>query len=389
MVKTLRITGVETTEIRVPLNEPLVWAGGTRHTASGLLVELQTDEGLTGLGECPGPTLPTIRTIVERELSQFLLGEDPGRVNWIVHRMEEFCRNWSQIGAYAIAGLEMALLDLKGKLLGVTVAEVLGGFCRYEAPAVGYLFIDGPERNARKAADFADRGFTELKLKVGRDLGQDRDTLAAIRGAVGSDIKIRVDANMSWSVPTAIRWIKALEEFDLQYVEQPTPDFDLEGMAQVRRAVSTPIAADESCTDLRSVLRLLKAEACDVFVVYPSEAGGLGRAYQIACLADASSKWCVIGSWAELGVATVANAHVVAASPNFPFASDTHYPLQAADILEVDLDFTGGRLRVPKRPGLGVRVDRERVARLAQTDLRQSVFYDDISGDAPRIGQVL
>jgi len=385
----MRITGVETTEVCVPLKEPLVWAGGTRHTASGLLVELQTDEGLAGLGECPGPTLPTIRTIVERELSQFLLGEDPRRVNWLVHRMEEFCRNWSEIGAYAIAGLEMALLDLKGKLLGVAVAELLGGFCRYDAPAAGYLFIDSAERNAEKAADFVNRGFTELKLKVGRDLGQDRDTLAAIRAAVGSEVKIRVDANMSWSVPTAIRWIKALEEFDLQYVEQPTPDFDLEGMAQVRRAVSTPIAADESCTDLRSVVRLLKAEACDVLVVYPSEAGGLSRAYQIACLADAASKWCVIGSWAELGVGTVANAHVVASSPNFPFASDTHYPLQAGDVLEADLDFAGGRLRVPNRPGLGVQIDREKVARLAQTELRQSVFYDDISGEAPRIGQVL
>ena len=83
---------------------------------------------------------------------------------------------------------------------------------------------------------------------------------------------------MNWSVPAAIKWIRALEQFDLQYVEQPVPDFDLEGMAQVRRAVATPIAADEACTSVRSALELIKAEACDVFVVYPSEAGGLTRA---------------------------------------------------------------------------------------------------------------
>src|SRR5215470_9704729 len=174
----MRITGVETTEVCVPLKQPLVWAGGTRHTASGLLVELQTDEGLAGVGECPGPTLPTIRTSVERELSQFLLGEDPRRVNWLVHRMEEFCRNWSEIGAYAIAGLEMALLDLKGKLLGVAVAELLGGFRGYGLPRVGYRVIVRGEPNAQEAAGFVGLSFTELKLKVGRHLSQDRDTLA-------------------------------------------------------------------------------------------------------------------------------------------------------------------------------------------------------------------
>ena len=222
----------------------------------------------------------------------------------------------------------MALLDLKGKALGISVAELLGGYCREEVPVIGYLFIDDPEANADKAAAFVAAGHTELKLKVGRDLGQDHDTLAAIRDRVGSSVKIRIDANMNWSVPAAVKWIRALEQFDLQYVEQPVPDFDLQGMAHVRRSVSVPIAADEGCTDLRSALELIKAEACDVFVVYPSEAGGLTRACQIATLAAAAGKWCAIGSWAELGVATTANAHVVAASSNFPFASDTHYPLQ-------------------------------------------------------------
>ena len=88
-------------------------------------------------------------------------------------------------------------------------------------------------------------------------------------------------------------------------------------MAAVRRAVSVPIAADESCTSLRSAVALIKADACDVFVVYPSEAGGLSRALQIAALAAAAGKWCAIGSWAELGVATTANVHLAAASSNF------------------------------------------------------------------------
>jgi L-alanine-DL-glutamate epimerase-like enolase superfamily enzyme len=371
------------------MRTPLRWTGGVRESASGLIVEIFTDEGLVGVGEAPGPTLPTIQTIIEREFVQFLVEEDPHRIEWLVHRLEEYARNWSGIAAYATAGIEMALLDLKGKSLGVPVAELLGGFCREAVPVVGYLFIDTPEGNAEKAAEYVQAGYSELKLKVGRDLGQDYDTLGAIRDRVGNGVKIRIDANMNWSVPAAVKWIRALEPFDLQYVEQPVPDFDLQGMAAVRRAVSTPIAADEACTGLRSAVELIKADACDVLVVYPSEAGGLTRACQIAALASETGKWCAIGSWAELGVATVANAHVVAASSNFPFASDTHYPFQLDDVLTSAVRIEDGTITVPHGPGLGVTLDPDHVARLAGLQLRESPFYDEIKGDAPRVGQIL
>jgi L-alanine-DL-glutamate epimerase-like enolase superfamily enzyme len=380
---------VQTTAVRVPLREPLKWTGGIRESASGLIVELHTDEGLVGIGEAPGPTLPAIQTIIEREFAQFLVDRDPLRTEWLVHRLEEYSRNWAGIAAYAIAGVEMALLDLKGKALGVPVVELLGGRTREAAPVIGYLFIDEPEANAQKAADFVAAGHTELKLKVGRDLGQDHDTVAAIRDRVGSAIKIRIDANMNWSVPAAIKWIKALERYDIQFVEQPVPDFDLAGMAQVRRAVQTPIAADESCTSVRSAVELIKADACDVFVVYPSEAGGLTRALQIGALAQAAGKWCAIGSWAELGVATTANAHLVAASTAFPFANDTHYPLQLHDVLVDPVEIRAGHITVSHEPGLGLSLDAESMATLSALELRESPFYDDIQGSAPSVGQIL
>jgi L-alanine-DL-glutamate epimerase-like enolase superfamily enzyme len=385
----VRITKVHTTTCRVPVATPLVWAGGTRQSASGIVVQITTDEGLVGIGECPGPTLPTIRTIIEAELTQFLLDQDPLRVDWLVHRMEEFTRNWSRIAAYAIGGIEIALLDLKAKSLGVRVGDLLGGVAREEVPVVGYLFIDEPEINAGRAAAFVEAGYPELKLKVGRDFGQDHDTLAAIRDAIGVDVPIRIDANMMWSVPTAVRWIRGLEKFELQYVEQPVPDFDIEGLAQVRRSVAVPIAADEACTDVRSALDLIRADACDVLVVYPSEAGGLTHARQIAALADAAGKWCVIGSWAELGVATAANVHLAASSESFPFSIDTHYPLQLDDVLVDRLGVDRGTVDVPLGPGLGVELDPEALDRLSQLSLRESVFYDDIGGRAPRVGQIL
>ena len=125
-----------------------------------------------------------------------------------------------------------------------------------------------------------------------------------------------------------------------------------------------------------------------MFVVYPSEAGGLTRARQIATVADAAGKWCAIGSWAELGVATTANAHLVASSTSFPFASDTHYPLQESDVLTGPSRWATASSR-SGAPGLGVEIDREAANRLANIQVRESVFYDDIAGEAPRVGQIL
>ena len=127
-----------------------MWTGGVRESASGPILEIETDEGIVGVGEAPGPTLPAIQTIVERELRQFLVGDHPLRLEWLLHRMEEYSRNWASIAAYAIAGIEMALLDIKGKALGVPVAELLGGKCRDTVPVIGYLFIDDARGERRQ-----------------------------------------------------------------------------------------------------------------------------------------------------------------------------------------------------------------------------------------------
>jgi L-alanine-DL-glutamate epimerase-like enolase superfamily enzyme len=126
-----------------------------------------------------------------------------------------------------------------------------------------------------------------------------------------------------------------------------------------------------------------------VLVTVQLTAGLILLARQIAALADAAGKWCAIGSWAELGAATMANAHLVASSSNFPFASDTHYPLQEFDVLTEPVEMGNGFIEVTDAPGLGVEVDREAVNRLANIQVRESVFYDDIQGEAPRVGQIL
>jgi L-alanine-DL-glutamate epimerase-like enolase superfamily enzyme len=386
----MRITDVKTTVVRVPLKTAAKWSGGTRETAPAILVEIETDEGLVGLGEGVGPTIPTLHTVLRDEFRPMLLGVDPMRTEWIVHRLEELAINWAGVGAHGIAAVEMALLDLKGKALNTPVANLLGGVYRSEIDYQGYLFIAEPDVNAVEAAAYARDGFRTLKVKVGREIDFDARRLKAIREAVGWEIRIRIDANMNWSPSTAIRAIRAMEPYHLEFVEQPVPFYDVEGMAQVARAVDVPIAADEGCTSMRDALALIRHKACEVFVIYVSEAGGLMKAREIVALANTEGIACVLGTWAELGIGTAAGAHLIASSRNFTMASDTHYPLQDGDIIAPMLAIRNGRLALPQGPGLGVTLDRAAVERFARQEARETVFYDRDNPDfIPRIGQIL
>ena len=190
------------------MREPLVWPGGTRHSASGLLVQIHTDEGLVGIGEAPG------RRCRRSDDHRRRAGPVPRRPGSPARRVA----GAPDGGVHAQLEPDRRVRDRRcrdgaarpqgqgARRAGRRAARRLLPGPR---PVVGYLFIDTPEANAQKAGAFVDAGYTELKLKVGRDFEQDHDTIAAIRDRVGPDVKIRIDANMIWSVPAAIKWIRA------------------------------------------------------------------------------------------------------------------------------------------------------------------------------------
>lgn len=386
----MKIIDVITTPVLIPFKKPAKWSGGIRRNAPALIVQLVTDEGLIGLGECVGPTIPTIRTVVEKEFKPFLLGKDPMQTELILHQLEEYVLNWSQMGYYAMAGIDIALLDLKAKILNTPMYNLLGGLYRKDVRFSGYLFIDDPLVNAKEAEELVAKGYDEIKIKVGREVDYDTQRIKEIRRAVGPDVKLRIDANQIWSVPTAIRAINEMAEYGLQLVEQPVPYYDIDGMAAVSRAVPVPITADEACTTFDSALKLIEKGAVSAFTVYPSEAGGLLKAKQIIELANTYGIWCVTGSWAETGIATMANAHLIASSRNFLMASDTHYEWYASDVLSQALTIENGKLSMSDRPGLGVELAPE-FNGLAKDEIREMVFYDDESAEQyqPRIGMLL
>ncbi|MEW5980035.1 MAG: mandelate racemase/muconate lactonizing enzyme family protein [Acidobacteriota bacterium] len=370
----MKITNITTRLMRIPFTEFLRAAYGGRSHASYLLVTLETDEGLTGYGEHDGLFYETADAFIHSELKPLLLGEDPLQIEFLNHKLEHFL-TWNTFAAYPMAAVDMALYDLKGKKLGVPVYQLLGGLYREKMATTGLIHMHGVEEDVASAVKLKEQGCQVLKIKVGFDLHQDLERMAAIRDAVGPKIPFRIDPNMAWSPRTAVRWIRRMEKFNLQWVEQPVPAWDVKGMLEVARAVDTPLSADEGCMSVRDALVLAESGAVEAFNVYLTESGGITRVREIVAIANTAGIACVIGTWGEGGVGQAAVLHLVASSRNFEHASDTAYGLVADDYITRRFTFdSAAGLTVPHGPGLGVELDPAKVERYSKLEGQDRVF---------------
>ena len=370
----MRITAIHTRLMRIPFTELLRAAYGARSHASYLLVSIETDQGLVGYGEHDGLFHETAEAFIHSELKPLLIGEDPLQIEFLTHKTEHFLL-WNTFAAYPLAAIDMALYDIKGKALGVPVYEILGGLYREKMDTTGLIHLHDVDADVASAVRCVERGHKVLKVKVGFDLEKDMERLTAIREAVGPAIPFRIDPNMAWSPRTAVRWIRRMEKLNLQWVEQPVPSWDIEGLVEVARAVDTPLSADESCMTVRDAWRLAEARAVEAFNVYLTEAGGITRAREIVAIANAAGIACVIGTWGEGGVGQAAVLHLVASSRNFEHASDTAYGLAADDYITEPFRFDeNARLTVSHKSGLGVEPSPPKVDRYAHIEGEDRVF---------------
>jgi L-alanine-DL-glutamate epimerase-like enolase superfamily enzyme len=384
----MRIVDVKTQLLQLPFTEVLSTTYGARTHSTIVLVSVESDEGVVGFGEIAGLFQETAETFLHTELKPLVLGQDPRRIEYIVHRVEHLI-DWNSHAAFAIAAIDTALHDLKGRVAGLPVYELLGGLYRSEVQFDGLIHLHDPATDAAKAKMYVDRGFRTLKVKTGPDAALDERRLDAIRDAVGDDVALRLDYNMALSARTAVRTIERLEGFGIEYVEQPTPGWDIDALALVARSVSVPIAADESCMSPRDAMRLAEKEACEVFCVYISESGGITRAREITAIANTAGIACVLGTWGEGGVGFAAGLHLAASSRNFAMVQGTGYQIMEHDYVEQPLTIheSGGLVTVPSGAGLGVTPDPAKIASSAVTET-DAVFRAAPDG-IPRLGQVL
>ena len=361
----MRIVATEPVLVDVPLAAPVQGVHGTTSVQRSVLVRVTTDEGVEGWGNVdptPGYSLVSavdIHDAVAR-LAPALVGADPFNIHRVLARMDRETAD----GFEAKAAIEMALLDLKGRALGVPVHSLLGGALTPDVTLNAWIGTVAPEQAAREAAEWVHRGFTTAKIKVSGSGDEGIARVAAVRAAVGDRLALRVDFNESLTRAEAVACIRRLEPYALTLVEQPIARTDIAGLAEIRRAIGIPLMADESVTRPASLMDIIRRAAADIVKVKVMKQGGLLRTRQMIDCAAAAGLRVVIGHGFGLTLSTLAEAAVAATSDAVIPGCEAVGPLKmAGDVVADPVRLGGGVLHLVDAPGLGATIDAEMLKR--------------------------
>ena len=368
----MKITAVHVDTLELTMEAPFVIASSAMAYGPCDLVRVETDEGISGIGEaCPayeftGETLWSVADVIGEYLAPAVIGRDPFDLEAIHHVWD---RELYTVGNQAAkAAVEMALWDIQGKALDKPLCDLIGGRARSGLQEVVAFGWDDPEALAADTLAMKDLGIHIFKIKVGDSPERDEQRVAAVREAAGPGARITVDANQGWwDAKTAVRAIKLLERHGIEFAEQPVRMDDLEAARFVRGHVDVPIALDESVRGPREALACAKAGACDMFVVKLMKTGGILNALKVNAIAEAAGITVMVGNMGESSVAMSAHFHVNIALAN-AVHGDADLPWRPG-ALEHDLgrgikqEVVDGVswIDVPAGPGLGIELIEENV----------------------------
>jgi L-alanine-DL-glutamate epimerase-like enolase superfamily enzyme len=372
----VKITAIEATPLAIPLAQEFHWAGGAQRGANLVLYTLHTDEGVQGYGEsiCEDPrAVAAYGELMARQL----LGRSPGDMEAILRSIwsEGRWKMFPQFTQLVFAGIEVACWDALGRALGVPSRTFFGGEVQEELDYFGFLQGDEPETLAAHARELSGAGFRVIYLKVGRGVERDDACVAAVREAIGPEPLLRIDPNEAWDRITAVERIRLLERYGLDWVEQPTPAGDVNGLAHVRRSTNVKIAADQAVFTTAQLLHVLEKEAADVIVQGSHDAGGLLRFRQQAFLCDAHGLRVNRHAFMESEISFYANAQVASTIPNLTLGNQIMHQLLAERLtLGPPPDIAGGRFRLDRRPGHGFELDHDAVGVAHERWLRDGAY---------------
>jgi glucarate dehydratase len=367
----MRIRDVRATTVTVPLHAPLRHANGC-HWGRFVrtIVEVETDNGLIGLGEMGGGG-ESAETVF-RSMKSYLIGHDPARLEemrfLIANPTASLYNNRTQV----LAALEFACLDILGQAWGVPVCDILGGRLRDAVPFASYCFFRyadslgaGEVRTMEQMVAFARAskeqfGFTTHKLKGGVfHPDYELEVYRALAAALPGD-SFRFDPNGVWSTEQAIRFGQAIQGLQNDYLEDPV--FGLNGMRRVRQMVNIPLATNTVVVNFEQLAANVLDTAVDVILLDTTFWGGIRACVKAAAVCETFQLGVAVHSSGELGIQLATMLHLGAVLPNLSFAADAHYHHLTDDIIEGGLlQYEGGAIRVPLGPGLGVRLNREKL----------------------------
>jgi len=375
--------------VALPTRREHKWTGLTESIGRYVLVKITDDSGNVGWGEAPalkdwggefgryfGESTATVQLVIGRYLAPAAEGIPVGNIGLLHQRMDAAIKGYP----YAKAAMDCAAYDLAGRASGLPVHTLLGGAVRDAIPishSIGLMEIEAGER---EAAQVASEGIKTLKIKVGVEPARDVEMVRRVRAAVGPAVSLSVDANEGYKTPgEAIKTIRKMEAFDLIYVEQPV--HGVERMAEVARAIDSPVMADESAWNSHDVVDIIERRAAQIVSIYTTKPGGLYRAMEVAAVCRAAGIICNVNGSAELGIGSLANVALAAAAPavTLPSVFPVSTPASAQrgqvggiyykdDIIVAAVDIRDGAIQIPTTPGLGIDVDLEKIEKYRVTD---------------------
>jgi D-galactarolactone cycloisomerase len=370
----MKITSVRAIPLAVPIKEAAAVASTWSARASKqILVEVQTDGGLTGWGEAFAYGVPlAVCNVIDDGLAPIVVGADPTEIEALVERMHRALMIWGRRGLamMAVSGVELALWDLAGKARGVPVYALFGGLVQRSVRAYASLpRYESPPDVARAAAAMAKDGFTAIKLHQ-----IDVASVAAAREAVGDDVELMLDTNCPWTVEEATAMARRLERYALRWLEEPVwPPEDYVGLARVRAATTTPIACGENEATVFGFRELMRAGAADVIQPSVTKVGGLLELKKIAILAAAGNVTLVPHSF-YFGPGLAATLHAIASTPGVPYIEYPSGQL-APSLSKAPIRCAAGRVSIEDRPGLGADPDPDVMARHPYSPAGARPFY--------------
>jgi len=347
----------------IPVRRPHHMSFTTLEAVNFVFVRLETREGHVGWGEAAclgGPTwseesAESIAPTIERYLAPWLRGRDAARIEMLRGEMARRVQG----NPFARAAVEMALWDVNGRALGVPVHWLLGGRVRDAVPLSWSLAVTDPDAEVAEARELVARGHRIFKIKTAaHPVSHDLARVRLIREAVGPQISLRIDANQGWDRATALRAIRAMEPCGLDFVEQPVPRWDLEGLAHVGRSVAVPIVADESCFTPQDALAIARLGGVSILGLKLTKSAGIVGTMAIARVAEAAGLGAYVGCMIETSLGTAAYLAVAVTAPPVTWGCELFGPLLlAGDVVHRPVQYEDGAILALDGPGLGVEVD--------------------------------
>ena len=353
--------------IRLPVNAVHSQGSGDVNGINSVILEIVTDSGITGWGEAsPWPvftgSVEANAYALHNHIGPSLVGEDPFRVTKHLFTADKAIVGCTE----AKAALEMALMDIVGKVSGLSVAELLGGRCRETIPLSFSVANPDFEKDLEDIARLHEDGVRLFKLKTGFDSHEsDLSRLERLRKRYSETIGLRVDYNQGLPAFDAVRRLRDIETMRLDFIEQPVKRHERAALADITRKLDTPVMADESVFSPQEAIEAVEMRLADVISLKVMKSGGIRRSLAIASIAETAGMDVYGGCMFETGLAHAAGVHLMASIPSLNLGCEyymaTYYVKE--DILAEPFQVRNGHVHVPTGPGLGVAVDRDVLAR--------------------------